>query len=145
MGRIRADYPDTAEAVMLLIEEQWYPVEFAPREAAGERGYRTGRVFPDNLPEIIAAGEMFVRVTDIGGNDDGITDRPLIDIDVFADTFERARDYAKGIQSRLLGYPWRAGSTVIDKVRTAMRPHDVPWDDDNTFRFYASYTISARR
>lgn len=141
MARIIKPYPDVAKAVMLLVES-WYPEQFAPRPNGD---LRTGRVFPPDLVEIIRKGEVFCRVTDIGGNDDGITDRPLIDVDVFAPSFRRARELAVGIQSRLLGYPWRAGSTVIDKVRTAMRPHDVPWDDDNTFRFYASYTISARR
>jgi hypothetical protein len=140
MPRILQPYPDVAKAVMLLVES-WFPEDFAP---IGE-DYRTGRVFPPNLQDTIAAGGAFCRVTDIGGNDDGLTDHPLIDVDVLAPSFKRARDLSLGIQARLLGYPWRAGSTVIDKVRTAMRPHDVPWDDDNTFRFYSSYTISARR
>jgi hypothetical protein len=143
MGRILKPYPDVAEAVMLLVEG-WFPDEFAPRGDAAD-DYRTGRVYPPNLQDLIANGEVFCRVTDIGGNDDGLTDRPLVDIDVLAPTFARARDLSKEIQARMLGYPWRAGSTVIDKVRTAMRPHDVPWDDDNTFRFYSSYTVSARR
>lgn len=136
MGRILKPYPDTAEAVMLLME-QWYPDEFGPQPD----GFRTGRVFPPNVQGKLPFG----RVTDIGGNDDGLTDYPLIDVDILAATFAQARDLSKGIQARLLGYPWRAGSTVIDKVRTAMRPHAVPWDDDNTFRFYSSYKISARR
>lgn len=141
MGRILKAYPDIAEAVMFLIED-WYPSEFAP---LANGTFRTGRVFPPNVQESIRKGRYFARVQDIGGNDDGLTDRPLIDVDVLGSTFAGTRDIARGIQGRLLGYPWRAGSTVIDKVRTAMRPHDVPWDDDNTFRFYASYTISARR
>lgn len=141
MGRILKPYPDVAQAVMFLIEE-WYPVEFAPLV---DGSFRTGRVYPPNLQDHIAEGRYFARIQDIGGNDDGLTDRPLIDVDILGLTFKGTQDLALGIQAHLLGYPWRAGSTVIDKVRTAMRPHSVPWDDDNTFRFYASYTISARR
>lgn len=143
MGRILKPYPNLDEAVMLLIE-QWYPEEFAPRGDAAD-DYRTGRDFPPDLPTLIANNQVYARVQDIGGNDDGLTDRPLIDVDIFAGSYARARDLARGVQARLLGYPWRVGSTVIDKVRTALRPHAVPWDDDNTFRFYGSYTISARR
>lgn len=141
MGRILKPYPDAGEATMLLIEE-WYPSEFEPLP---DGTFRTGRVYPPDVQDLIAEGKYFARVKDIGGNDDGLTDRPLIDVDILGSTFAGTRDLAFGIQARLLGYPWRAGSTVIDKVRTAMRPHDVPWDDDNTFRFYASYTISVRR
>ena len=141
MGRILKAYPDTTGAVMDLITA-WYPDDFAGRP---EDDWRIGRKWPDNVQDIIAAGEVVCRVSDIGGNDDGLTDRPLVDIDILAPSFARARDLAFGIQARLLGYPWRAGSTVIDKVRTAMRPHAVPWDDDNTFRFYSSYTVSVRR
>lgn len=143
MPRILKDYPDLGEAVMLLVE-QWYPAEFAPR-GDDLLDFRTGRVFPPDLQDTIVAGDFFARVADIGGNDDGLTDRPLVDIQVFGSTYKGTRDLAKGIQSRLLGYPWRVGSTVIDKVRTAMRPHEVPWGDDRITSFYSSYTVSARR
>lgn len=140
MGRILGDYPDVAQAVMDLVKE-WFP-ELEDR-APGD--WRVGRVWPDSVQDILAAGESACRVTDIGGNDDGLTDRPLIDIHVLSPTFTDARRLCVGIQSRLLGYPWRTGSTVIDKVRTAMRPHEVPWDDDNTYSYYSSFTVSARR
>lgn len=146
MGRILKPYPDFSADVALLVEE-WYPDDFSPVDPGDgtEPRYRTGRVFPPDVQQYIANGEVFCRVNDIGGNDDGLTDHPLIDVDVLASTFARARDLAYGIRARLLGYPWRVGTTVIDKARTAMRPHPVPWDDDNTFRFYASYTVSGRR
>jgi hypothetical protein len=137
MGRILEPYPDTTGAVMDLIV-QWFPDEFTAIE--GE-DFRVGRVFPPHVEKY----PYFCRVNDIGGNDDGITDRPLIDIDVLARSFAEAQRLALGIQARLLGYPWRVGTTVIDQARTAMRPHAVPWDDDNTFRQYASYSVSARR
>lgn len=140
MPRLLKPYPDVGEAVMLAMEV-WFPEELSPLPDV----FRTGRVFPPNVQDTIAAGGYFARVTDIGGNDDGLTDRPLIDIDVLGNSYAGTRDLAFRIQARLLAYPWRAGSTVIDKVRTAMRPHSVPWDDDATFRYYASYTISARR
>lgn len=146
MARILEPYPDTSGALMLLVE-QWFPADFAPTGTPEDPVYRTGRGFPPDLPDLILTppGGAYCRVQDIGGNDDGITDRPLIDVDIFAGSYAKARDLAFGVQARLMGYPWRAGTTVIDKARTAMRPHAVPWDDDRIFRFYSSYTISARR
>lgn len=128
-------YPDLEDAVMDLLPS-WYP----ELTTVGSN-FKVGRIFPENLISKLP----YVRVTGIGGNDDGLTDTPLIDIDVFHLTFTQARDLAKGIQGHLLRYPHRVGSTVIDQVRTAMRPHDVPWDDDRIFRFYSSYQVSAGR
>lgn len=139
MGRILKDYPDISGAVMDLIV-QWYPEEFD----RPEDDWRVGRHWPNNVQDIVAAGGVVCRVQDIGGNDDGLTDRPLIDIDILAPTWVKARDIAKGIQTHLLGTPWRINGTVLDRAKTAMRPHEVPWDD-NTFRFYASYVVTARR
>jgi hypothetical protein len=129
-------FPDIIDGLKILFA-QWFP-ELATQP---DDDFRVGRVFPPNLQDRLP----FVRMADIGGNDDGLTDTPLIDIDVFHQTFAQARDLSKGIQVRLLGYPHRVGSLVIDEVRTAMRPHDVPWDDDRVRRFYSSYQISARR
>jgi hypothetical protein len=133
-------YPDTEEALMDLIVF-WYP-ELAT-DPADASLFHVGANWPD-VPDILAMLPL-VRVRNIGGNDDRITDHPLIDVDVLHLTFNQARDLARGIQGRLLGYPHRVGSVVIDKVRTAMRPHDVPWDDDRVSRFYASYQLDARR
>lgn len=134
--RILEPYPDLAKAVMLLVES-WYPTEFAPRP----KSFRTGRVFPPNVQQVLP----FCRITDIGGNDDGLTDRALIDVDILASTFAESQRLALGIQARLLGAPWRIDGTVIDDIRTAMRPHTVPWDDDNVHRHYSSFVVSARR
>lgn len=130
------DYPDQTEAVMDLCV-RWYP-ELATKPGGD---FRTGRVFPPDLISKLP----YVRVRDIGGNDDGLTDVPLIDVDVFHRTFDLARAMAKGIQTRLLAVPHLINGVVIDQVNTAMRPHDVPWDDERIARFYASYQVGARR
>lgn len=135
---IRA-YPILDEAVAELIAS-WYPDLSTPEDDPSE--YRVGQKFPNReLFEVLP----FVRVRDIGGNDDGLTDTPLIDIDVFHSTYAEVRDLAMDIQARLLRYPHRVGTTIIDEVHTAMRPHDVPWDDERISRFYSSYLVSARR
>src|SRR6476469_8517714 len=105
-------FPDIIEGLQLLLP-QWFP----ELETGPDDDFRVGRVFPDNLQGRLP----FVRASDIGGNDDGLTDVPLIDVDVFHTSFKLARDLAKGIQTRLLGYPHRvSGLLVIDSVSTAM-------------------------
>lgn len=129
-------YPDIVEGLKLLIP-QWFP----ELETEADGTFRVGRVFPADLQSHLP----FVRLGDIGGNDNGLTDRPLIDVDVFHSSFREARAMALALQQRLLAYPLRVGSMIIDEVHTAMRPHDVPWEDDQVFRQYSSYQISARR
>jgi hypothetical protein len=130
-------YPDTVDGLKVLLP-QWYP----ELETEDDGTFHVGRIFPDDMQSHLP----YVRARDIGGNDDGLTDIPLIDIDVFHSSFRAARDLALGIQAHLLGYPHRVGGLiVIDRVSTAMRPHDVPWEDDRVFRQYSSYQISARR
>lgn len=129
-------YPDVIEGLKLLFP-RWYP----ELETEPDGTFHVGRVFPDDLQDHLP----YVRVRDIGGNDDGLTDVPLIDVDIFHSSFRQARDLALGIQGKLLAYPHRVEGMVLDRVSTAMRPHDVPWDDDRVFRQYASYQIHARR
>lgn len=137
-GPVRS-YRVLDEDIATLIEG-WF--EELTNPTGEPEDFRVGQKFPNSeLYEVLP----FVRVRDIGGNDDGLTDTPLIDIDVFHRTYAEARNMAMEIQARLLRYPHRVGATVIDEVRTAMRPHDVPWDDERISRFYSSYLASARR
>lgn len=133
------DYGDQVEALEILLP-QWFP-ELLPPDPDDPSSFRVGTVWPEDLYDVLPV----VRLRDIGGNDDGLTDAALIDIDVLHFTYAQAKALARGIRARILGYPHHAGTTVLDKVRTAMRPHAVPWDDDRVARFYASYTVSARR
>jgi len=131
-------YGDGVAAGKLLLA-RWFP------ELADEQDgtFHVGRVFPNdrNLIDILP----FVRIRDIGGNDNGLSDRQLIDFDFFHKTYREVRELADEARTRLLSYPHVAGSTVIDQVSTAMRPHDVPWDDDRIYRQYSSFTFSVRR
>lgn len=139
MSRILKPYPDVIDGALVILLPQWFPALRNPTGRPAD--FRVGRKLPSDIMDKLPV----VRLNDIGGNDDGLTDHPQIDIDVFHTSFRTCHDLAKGIQARLLGYPHRAGSVVIDQVSTAMRPHDVPWEDDRLFRFYSSYRISVRR
>ena len=129
-------YPDVIDALRELLP-RWYP-ELA---STSEEDFHVGRTFPEDLLTKLP----FVRLADIGGNDDRITDRPLIDVDVFHQSFAQVETLARGIQAHLLSGPHWAGGILLDRVRTAMRPHPIPWDSDEVSRMYASYSLSARR
>ncbi len=128
------DFPDI-ETLTLDVLEGLYPqlTEGGVRLADTET--------PANLQDL----PVFVRVTLVTGRDDRITDRSVVDVDVFASSRAVAYAWAQDIRSRLTGGPHRAGSGVIDRVVTEEKPRRLPWEDPNIRRFGATFRISARR
>lgn len=131
-------YPDIETLVLDVLEGH-----FPPLLAGGER--RADTETPGNLQDLLANNGVFVRVSLVTGRDDGVTDYSVVDIDVFALSRATAYAWSRDIRSRLTGSPHRAGSGVIDRVRTEEKPRRLPWADENTRRFGATYRISARR
>jgi hypothetical protein len=86
----------------------------------------------------------FVRVMRIGGQDDGVTDRAVVDIDVLAATRGQAWLVAERIRAGLQPRT-RAGAAIIDSVRTSVSPRQLPWSNDNIKRYSATYGITLRR
>jgi hypothetical protein len=69
------------------------------------------------------------------------TDRPVIDVDVFARTRAEAKQIAQRIEQMLL-----AAQHPIDDVNVLMGPQRVPWVEGVPIvRMYASYQVSLRR
>lgn len=88
----------------------------------------------------------FVRIGQIsGGIDDRITDRPLLDIEVFSPDRNVCKNLSEAIRARLLGYPHRVNGVVIDRVSTVISPWRAPWEDPAIHRYMATYQFSARR
>jgi hypothetical protein len=104
------------------------------------------------VPGVVGSGTVlktdatlpFVRVAKLGGTDDGITDAPLVDFDVFAATRSQARQIAEEIRDRLRPRI-RAGSAIVDSVRTSVSPRSLPWDNSNIQMNGATYAIGLRR
>lgn len=134
------DFPDVDAALRQLLRT-WFPELATEPDGTLHVAVDT----PVNLKDVLP----FVRVADIGGSDDRITDRPTIDFDVFSDTFTGAKSLANQIRTKLIGYPYStivAGRFVgIDQTITLARPHRVPWADATIRRFYSSYQFSVRR
>lgn len=133
------DFGDAVDALKGLLPEK-FP-ELAPVDPDDPSSFRVGTVWPDNVFDRLPV----VRLTSIGGNDDGLTDYPLIDIDVLHYTRAQAKQLARRIRAFLLSYPHWYDGVLIKKVRTAMRPHPVPWDDQRIARYYGSYVAEVPR
>lgn len=102
-----------------------------------------GTVAPLDM-EARLAGGAYVRVANLGGPDDSITDAPTVDVDVFALTRDAARDVAEDIRASLRPRT-RAGGAIIDSVRTSVSPRQLPWTNEKIKRFGATYRLGLRR
>ena len=87
----------------------------------------------------------FIRVGRTGGapiRGSEHTDRPVIDIDVLADTRREAKEIGKLIEQLLLSAPH-----PIDDCNVLMSSQRVPWVENSSRiqRMYSSYQLSFRR
>lgn len=98
---------------------------------------------PTRFTALLEAG-FVVRVGKLGGTDDGLTDFPRVDIDVFGKKRNATMDFARLFQSRLRPRT-RLASAIIDTVRANPSPRQVPWSNDNTIRISATYSLGLRR
>lgn len=92
-----------------------------------------------------------VLVQRVGGADDGISDRPRMEVSVFADTREQAWDLAEDIRERVLahsgkriGGPAPAG-VVIDKAVNDTAPRQVRERDPDQKRVVQHYRLTFRK
>lgn len=132
-------FPDIERAVM-----DWLEANIAGLAPAGGV-IRVNDRTPANLQELLADGGIFARVGLVDGADDRVTDRSVVDIDVFANSRDTAYASSEEIRARFSGRSHRAGPAVIDTVSTEAKPRPLPETDENTWRYGAIYRISARR
>lgn len=77
-----------------------------------------------------------VRVTRIGGEDDGISDRPIVEFAVFHSTYDEARKLAEKIRQVVLASPCTTVPTedipagvLIDNASTVTPPAHAAYDN----------------
>lgn len=121
------------EAVVLDQIDAFF--EWTPGEHSGDQ---------TPADEALDAALPFVRVGRTGGapvRGAEHTDRPVIDIDVFARTRAEAKSLAKRIEQLML-----SRQHPLDDVNVLMSPQRIPWVDGLPIvRFYSSYQCSLRR
>lgn len=136
------EFPDMEKLVILGIEQAF------PVLAADVNGGRlhVDTETPDDLESVATDTAPFVRVGRVAGADDRITDRAILDIEVFAPTRQAAYALSEALRTWVLSAPHRvAGVGVIDKGFTEVAPRSLPWDNEKVRRSGGTYRISARR
>lgn len=125
-------FPDAEDVVMALLAQR------APTTTS------TDADLEDETPVI--------QVTRVGGEDDGITDRPLVEVACFASTYDTARKLARDCLVTILAAPNTKVVTedyptgvLIDKAETASSPVRVPYDNPDLRRKVGTFRFAWRR
>lgn len=96
-----------------------------------------------NLPEQVMP---IIRATLLGGSDDQVTDRPRMEVVVYALDPDTAFQIAGQARQVLLRGRHRTPAGVVDRVETELRPYEQPTADPNRIRrVRAVYRPSSRR
>lgn len=98
---------------------------------------RTPPDLQDHLP--------LIRVRRIGGPDDGLTDVPRCDVDVYADDYDQAWALAEQVRQRMSRRRVLTSAGLMDRATTEVGPHEMPYPDSSVRLIQATYRISLRR
>ena len=99
---------------------------------------------PDEVP-------LAVQVARVGGDDDGLTDYPRVEVRTYAPTWEEAEEMAESIRQWLLvlggeGVEYAPGQVaVVDFCRTDGPPEDSPYDNPDRVMVPAWYRFGLMR
>ncbi len=102
------------------------------------------REVPPNLTHAVP----LVTVTRFGGADrKTVIDQPVVQIDVFASTADRAEDLAEDLRTAMLTKlpRYTYGGAVVAAVATFAGPQLLPWAASAVWRVSARYQISVHQ
>lgn len=104
-------------------------------------GVRVSTKLPGNLE----AAMPMVRVTRGPGSDDGLTDSPLLDVEVFASNPGQMWQYAEQARQAMHALAGQAvDGVLVDTVDTAAAPTRVDYENPAVERAVASYRMGLR-
>lgn len=87
-----------------------------------------------------------IQVMRLGGSDDGITDRPRIEVDCFGGTRAQAWQLAEQCRQLILAAGGTAvNGTLIDRSATETPVQQVPYGNPDVRRVQAIYRLDLRR
>lgn len=121
-------------------------VEQVAEDLANLHGYGC-KYLPQDFDERLAAGQAIILVARIGGRDDGVTDRALVQFAVWGKDRPTAWGTSQAIQTALhdLRYGGLVGDVFVDTTSTAAGKVQVPDLDPDDRRVVAVYEIATRR
>jgi hypothetical protein len=129
-GAATSGYPDIERVLCDLLAD------------LGNTGTRT----PDNLQDRLE----FIRIRRVGGNDDQVTDRARVDVEVFAATRAAGETLTEQIRRRLsvrgpLTVTSGGRPVVVDRSQLLAGPVELAWPDPEVRMFHATYQLESRR
>ncbi|MBF6063018.1 hypothetical protein IU500_12420 [Nocardia terpenica] len=92
-----------------------------------------------------ATGLPCFQVNRVGGADDGISDRPVLQVAAFAETRAQAWELAEKARQAILDAPGTlVAGVLVDDARTAVGHQQIPDIDPDDRRVVSSYVLSFR-
>lgn len=141
-------YPD----LRIPADPAWVLLDFALEYFGPDAG---GKVTQANRGTKVPATGLSTRLPFIhafhwDGDSDRFGTRPIVDLSTFAGTYSESRLTALGIETKLLGYPFRVNSggrsVLVDRVEAVSPAVEVEWQQDSSIRrFQGTYQLSLRR
>lgn len=107
-----------------------------------ELGHKVATKVPPQVEQELP----FTRLSRGPGSDDGITDRPLLDVETFHSNENDAFDLAETTRQAILAMSGRAvDGALVDTVSTVVGPVEVDYGNPAVVRIVASYRFAFRR
>lgn len=104
-------------------------------------GYGAGVRSPAEFPP----GEFFVRVRRGGGGDDGVTDSPAVDFDVYGRGYGPTSDEARRVRALISGLQGRSvGGVLFDVADCVSGPVYIEQENPAVDRFLLTFNIQSR-
>lgn len=105
------------------------------------------KYLPEDFDQRLAAGQAVILVARIGGTDDGVTDKALVQVAVYGKDRPTAWGASQGLQNSLhdLRYGGQVGDAYVDTTATAAGKVQIPDVDPDDRRVIAVYQIDTRR
>jgi hypothetical protein len=132
MAALLPPFPDAEDVVMALLESL--------------------ATTTTSTPVTLEDDGPVIKVTRVGGTDDGITDRPLVEVACFATTYEAARQLGRQVLVTTLASvntkvvtPDYPGGVLVDVAETASSPQRVPYDNPDLQRKIGTFRFAWRR
>jgi hypothetical protein len=120
-------FPDIEVLISLVLQD----LAGGPEHADSET--------PDDLLDRLP----FIRSLKVDGDRSRISDRPVLEVDVFGPSRAVAQPLSERVYERLMRVP--APHPAIDTVITVNAPRELPWGDNRIRRWSATYAFSLRR
>jgi hypothetical protein len=118
------------KAIRELIETR-YPV--AEGKVGGDLDFTSGQ------------GAFYVFIGLVDGSTDQIEGEWIVDIDVLADRYSQAMQTSLALEAILVGPRHVTPTMRIDNCYQNQAPHELPWDDESSYRVGGTYVFTARR